>query len=115
LELEKQLEELAEKRKRKMSELPGEPQAGSDVITLAIRLATGSRLTRRFSKDTKVQTVYDFVYSQEDLGLENHLSTIQLLGSYPPRPLTDMEACIGDEFEGSSQELLNVKEIEPDL
>ena len=55
------------------------------------------------------------MYSQEDLGLENHLSTIQLLGSYPPRPLTDMEACIGDEFEGSSQELLNVKEIEPDL
>ena len=57
MELEKELEELSANRKRKMSELPEEPLAGSDVITLAIRLATGSRLTRRFSKNTTVQVI----------------------------------------------------------
>lgn len=97
-----------------MSDLPAEPVQGeSDVIRIAIRLSNGKRIMRRFDTSAKIKVLYDFAYSQEDLGLENEFSTIKLMTSYPPKPLDNEDLSLSEVFGTSAQEMLNVKEIYP--
>ena len=63
---QKELEEEVKKEKLAMSlsNLPEEPaQDDKSAVKLAMKMPTGERVERRFSKDDKVQTLYDFVDS----------------------------------------------------
>ena len=116
-ELDKKIEEVKSSKFRKMSDLPAEPTDDSNAITLAFRLPNGSRLTRKFLKTDKVQVVfyklqyaYDYIYTQKNIGLENEFSEIEILVSYPPKPLDNFNQTFEVLFGDSQQELLLIKE-----
>eukprot|EP01016_Furgasonia_blochmanni_P026841 TRINITY_DN2839_c0_g1_i2.p1 TRINITY_DN2839_c0_g1~~TRINITY_DN2839_c0_g1_i2.p1 ORF type:complete len:228 (+),score=51.52 TRINITY_DN2839_c0_g1_i2:488-1171(+) len=100
-----QEEELA----RKKANLP-EELADSDpnCVTLMARLPNGNKVRRNFSKTHMLQVLYDFV----DISIAPSAPTYEILGGYPPKPLTEREKTLEEVFEGSSQENVIVKEIQ---
>lgn len=117
-DLDRKIEEMKKSKQRKMSEILPEPaEDGPDTIQLAFRLPNGGRITRRFMKTEKVQVVshlqqkaYDFIYTQKNIGLEDELSEIEILVSYPPKPLDHHDYTLKELFGDSTQELLLIKE-----
>lgn len=67
-EAEQQAAELKEALKLSMVE----PAADAEgVVSITMRLPSGSRITRRFVKDDTVGTIYDYVRTLDDLGFDN--------------------------------------------
>lgn len=57
-DLDMKIEEMKQTKQRKMSEMLPEPsEEDSNTIQLAFRLPNGGRITRRFSRNEKVQVL----------------------------------------------------------
>ncbi|KAI9034634.1 ubiquitin-related domain-containing protein, partial [Hyaloraphidium curvatum] len=68
---------------------------GPGTTKLSVKLPSGARVVRRFEDGEKIETVYDFVLSQDldPIPLE---SDFVLVGTYPRREFTDMAATLKD-------------------
>ncbi|XP_031572121.1 FAS-associated factor 2-like [Actinia tenebrosa] len=70
------LESIARSRVEKREQLPEEPSPSDpDVFRVLVRLANGTRLERYFLKSHKLQTLYDFVFCNEEAPAEFRLSS----------------------------------------
>lgn len=58
---EKELEEKTKERRTRKMSLPQEPEENGGVITLGFRLPRGGRILRRFSKESIVQEIFDYI------------------------------------------------------
>ena len=75
---------------RRKAELSEEPSAGTDIATVRFLLPNGSKVTRRFTKDTCIKTVHEWMevhfYSIESTTSNFSLSTahpkVELTGSH---------------------------------
>lgn len=74
-------------------QVPEEPQEGSEgVLTVAFRLPSGSRLSRRFSRADRVGVVAAYVAQQMAASGEVAVGKRVLLSTqFPKRVLEDME------------------------
>jgi len=100
LELEKQL---------KKQSLPQEPTEGDPTAILIIfRLPDGTRIQRRFNRQTGVQVLYDYLDVQ-DLKFESS-ANYDLIQPNPFTCLSDKGKTINDYFEGSDHEVLTIRE-----
>jgi FAS-associated factor 2 len=102
IQLEKEKEKsrkIEEKKKRKqdlMKKFEQEPSDSKDVTKLSIRLPSGQRIVRKFEVSSSINTVYEFVETQElaplSLGAE-----FVLVKTFPRVVLqdleTDLESC----------------------
>jgi hypothetical protein len=104
LERQALVDQLEEKRRR----LPAEPLPEDPVArTLVVRLPSGLRLKRRFSKVDSISSVFDFVDVQEDTELRP--GSYQLLTNFPRRVFRADDTRSMEELGFSSQEALFVE------
>jgi len=101
-----------EARRRKADALPPEPEPGTDVSRVVVRMPDGQRLDRRWHKDTPIQTLVDWVESVDaeagPLSLESHFprvtygaedltTSLHAAGLHPQATLYVREAESGEE------------------
>ncbi len=92
---------LQEARQERVNRLPVEVPAGVGIATIQIRFPDGSKLTRRFSGEQKIQTIYDFVeihlleitLSKEEIPTDFQLSVL-LSTHYPKKTLNDRDQTV---------------------
>ena len=57
-----------------------EPEADAEhVVTITMRLPNGSRISRRFVKDSTIANLYEYLSTLDDLGLEDPSSSFEIL------------------------------------
>lgn len=73
-------------------EVEAEPEAGKDTVTLAFRLPSGERVTRRFTKTATFGDVENFVQSSCQIDMVSNCLAL----AFPARVLSDRHARICD-------------------
>jgi len=105
--LEKEREEA---KKTKLKNLPPEPAEGvANVISIAFRTPNGNRVERRFTLHDKAQVLYDYIDTQ-DIAYDKNTVRYDLIQPRPFLVLDDKNKTLNDYFEGSSQEILQIRE-----
>eukprot|EP00118_Oscarella_pearsei_P002163 m.9717 g.9717 ORF g.9717 m.9717 type:complete len:467 (+) comp21583_c0_seq1:200-1600(+) len=83
-EEKERVNDLSKLREHKKKEMPGEPEPNDkDSTKIVIRFPSGKRLERKFKKTDSLQTLYDFVFC-EDETLDDHFI---LITNYPRKEL----------------------------
>lgn len=73
-------------------EVEAEPEAGNDTVTLAFRLPSGERVTRRFTTTATIGDVENFVQSSCQIDMVSNCLAL----AFPARVLSDRHARICD-------------------
>ena len=69
--LQNKMTELARKREELSSRLPVEPESNNpDAVRIVVRLPHGERVDRRFLKTDRLQSLYDYVFCNEQSPVE---------------------------------------------
>jgi hypothetical protein len=123
---QKQLKELEEKefgqlalkkelsiQRRKASEIDMlvarlEPEAKSgDMIRIAVRLPSGTRITRNFSKSSRVEQIAALIYSSKEIKPDQDF---RIVWNFPPQEITEdnLHSTMQQVFGDSTQELVSV-------
>ena len=80
-----QQQRILERRKELLEKLPEEPTEGTDIVTVALRFADGSKGQRRFAGEaTTMQTLFDWVDAVFEIERE-HVQLQTLTGSHTLR------------------------------
>jgi FAS-associated factor 2 len=85
---------------RKKQSLPSEPAQGDpNACDIVIRLpVTGNRISRRFLKSDKIQTLYHYIDSLGDeVQFENHTGEYVIMQSIPRKVFADREKSLQEE------------------
>lgn len=106
-------QELQDKKKQIQENLKPEPEADSQepFMTCAFRLPKGEKVQRRFLKSETIQTLHDFIYVIDDIGLEEDDIGFCLMNGYPRVKLTDMNITLEEKFGAKKQDLFIVSSI----
>jgi len=103
--------DIDEQKKKKKAGLPNEPAENEENIVLMVfRLPDGGRIQRRYRLTDKVESLYDYV---DTLEIQFDKTTIKY-DLMQPRPflcLDDKSKSVGDYFDGSAPEVINIREL----
>lgn len=104
-----------EKRARLSASLAEEPATtGAGIATISVRLPAGTKVSRRFLESTIMQSVFDWVDSNDLQNADGHQVTrYHLLSNFPRRIHSDRDATIGS-LKLGRQVMLVVEEIVDD-
>jgi FAS-associated factor 2 len=91
---QKQKQELDRKRRSLGAEPPAEP--ASAVTTIAVRLPSGARLSRRFPIDARVASVYDWVDVSQDAVGALPIGSYNLVSSFPRATYSDQSLTLSE-------------------
>ena len=93
IKVEDEKRRVREEREQKLKKLPAEPAIGTkNSVALAIRLPDGKQITRRFMESDMMQSVFDFVATQDLYSAGNNKAPItnwEIVTNYPKRTLTN--------------------------
>lgn len=95
--MEEEERRKVEEKKRKLDQkrlnLPTEPSRETANVFLAFKLPSGTRLQRRFEPKALVQTLYDFVDTQQE---EVPMDEYDLVIPHPKRLLSEVDLSLSE-------------------
>lgn len=109
---EEALQSLQEQRKVRKLSLPEEPLIG-DIVRLNFRCPNGTKISRNFERGEKLELVYHWVETNEDIEFEDEARQFELLHMHgcPPVPIGGArDKLLRDLFQEEIEQLV-IKEL----
>lgn len=98
---------------KKKFEAMVEPAVGDEVMNCVFRMPTGSRIARKFMKTEILKTLHEWIWIQENKGLEEEDAEFDLMSGYPPTLIQNYELTLLEAFpKNPKQELFIIKEVQ---
>jgi len=76
-------------RDQKRARLPVEPPSGPEAVAVAVRLPDGTKIQRRFLSSHTMQSIFDWIESNELIVDGHAIDRYQLVSTHPKRTFSD--------------------------